>query len=77
MSGSGEVRLQPWRKQISLIKLGKGDNAVMLEPRERISAQKIADRVYWLSRDCLYFMNRASELSFLACETEGVLPRWP
>ena len=38
--------LQPWRKQISLIKLGKGDNAAMLEPGERISAQKIADRVY-------------------------------
>ena len=47
---------------------------MMLEPSERISAQKTANRIYLPSTNHSYFTNRASGLSFLACETEGVLP---
>ena len=59
---------------------GKGDSDMMLEPIERISAQKIANRRYNLVENSPYFINRASgplkvERPFFSpCETDGVLP---
>lgn len=51
---------------------GKGDSAVVLEPSERIGAQKIANRRYDSAETRPYFINRAGGPSkvqrpFLPC----------